>query len=90
MDTYRSVCSCYSVILVNECFRWMFDCCRVPGTSGLDWAISYAKEGENGNAGHVVVFRKNRAWKVEIAKDAHILSTGDLERFVGSVCSYIN
>ncbi|KLO07461.1 carnitine acetyl transferase [Schizopora paradoxa] len=63
-----------------DTYRWMFDCCRVPGTSGLDWAISYAKEGENGNAGHVVVFRKNRAWKVDIAKDAHILSTADLER----------
>ncbi len=66
----------------NECPRWMFDCCRVSGTSGLDFAVSYAKEGENGTSGHVVVLRKNRAWKVEIANGSLILSTDDLERFV--------
>jgi len=63
-----------------DTYRWMFDCCRVPGSSGLDWAVSYAKEGENGASGHVVVLRKNRAWKIDIGDDTHILSTGDLER----------
>ncbi|KAH8116536.1 carnitine acetyl transferase [Phellopilus nigrolimitatus] len=63
-----------------DTYRWMFDCCRVPGSAGLDWAVSYAKEGEQGNAGHVIVLRKNRVWKVDAAKDGTLLSTADLEK----------
>ena len=60
----------------------MFDCCRVPGSNGLDWAVSYAKKGDTGDSGHVVVLRKNRVWKIDIARDDSIISTGDLERYV--------
>lgn len=62
-----------------DTYRWMFDCCRVPA-EGLDWAVSYAKAGDSGMTGHVVVLRKNRAWKVEIGDGNQILSTADLER----------
>ena len=60
----------------------MFDCCRVPGAQGLDWSTSYAKESDVGNSGHIVVFRKNRVWKVEVAKDGRILSTDEMEKYV--------
>jgi carnitine O-acetyltransferase len=66
----------------TRCNRWMFDCCRVPGYSGLDWSISYAKESDTGDSGHIVVFRKNRAWKVDTAKDGRILATSELEKSV--------
>jgi Choline/Carnitine o-acyltransferase len=62
--------------------RWMFDCCRIPGPKGLDWSISCAKEGDLGDAGHIIVFRNNRVWKVEIAKDGRILSTDEIEKYV--------
>lgn len=60
----------------------MFDCCRVPGPQGLDWSVSYAKEGEIGDSGHIVVFRKNRAWKLETIQAGRILSTSELEKYV--------
>lgn len=63
-------------------FRWMFDCCRIPGPEGLDWSISYAKPGDLGDSGHIIVFRKNRVWKVETTKDGRILSTSELEKYV--------
>ena len=62
--------------------RWMFDCCRVPGPDGLDWSVTYAKQGDLGDSGHIVVFRQNRPWKVDTAKDGRILSTAELERSV--------
>jgi carnitine O-acetyltransferase len=58
----------------------MFDCCRIPGLQGLDWSISYAKEGDPGPNGHIVVFRNNRVWKLDAAKDGRLLSTTDLEK----------
>lgn len=58
----------------------MFDCCRVPNNKGDDWAISYAKEGDQGNSGHVIVLRKGRVWKVDIARDGALISTRDLEK----------
>lgn len=63
-----------------DTYRWMFDCCRVPGPTGMDWAVSYAKEGEQGDSGHIVVLRKNRVWKVKIAQGRQLLSTSDLEK----------
>lgn len=59
----------------------MFDCCRVPG-EGLDWSVSYAKAGDIGNSGHIVVIRKNRFWKVEITENGRILSTEEIEKYV--------
>lgn len=59
----------------------MFDCCRVPGPQGLDWSISYAKAGDSGDSGHIVVFRHNRAWKVEATSDGRILSTAEIEKY---------
>ena len=60
--------------------RWMFDCCRIPGPEGLDWSISYSKEGETGNTGHIVVIRKNRFWKINAAFSGRILGIDELER----------
>jgi len=58
----------------------MFDCCRIPGSQGLDWSTSYAKEGDLGNSGHITVFRRNRVWKVDATKDGKILSFSDFEK----------
>ncbi|KAL1748690.1 acyltransferase ChoActase/COT/CPT [Schizophyllum fasciatum] len=62
-----------------DTYRWMFDCCRVPG-HGLDWSVTHAKPGDTGDSGHIVVTRNNRFWKVPAAQDGRILSTEDLER----------
>ncbi|KZT27937.1 acyltransferase ChoActase/COT/CPT [Neolentinus lepideus HHB14362 ss-1] len=62
-----------------DTYRWMFDCCRVPGADGLDWSVSYAKEGDTGGSGHVVVLRKGRVWRLDAAQNGRILSTGELE-----------
>jgi carnitine O-acetyltransferase len=51
----------------------MFDCCRVPGPEGLDWSVSYAKPGELGDSGHIIVIRKNGVWKIDACKDGKIL-----------------
>ncbi|KAF9461247.1 acyltransferase ChoActase/COT/CPT [Collybia nuda] len=66
--------------LCMDTYRWMFDCCRVPGPQGLDWSVSYAKEGEKGDSGHIIVIRKNRVWKVEATQKGRILSTSELEK----------
>lgn len=60
----------------------MFDCCRVPGPQGLDWSVSYAKQDDSGDSGHIVVFRKNRVWKVDVTNNGQILSTNDIEKYV--------
>ena len=74
----------------------MFDCCRIPGPSGLDWSISYSKEGETGYTGHIVVVRKNRFWKINTSHNGHILGIDELERsasrlllprIVGNICT---
>lgn len=65
-----------------DTYRWMFDCCRVPGPEGLDWAVSHAKAGDLGNTGHIIVIRKNRVWKLEATSNGEILSTADLARYV--------
>ncbi|EJD07249.1 carnitine acetyl transferase [Fomitiporia mediterranea MF3/22] len=63
-----------------DTYRWMFDCCRVPGSGGVDWADSYAKEGDLGDSGHIIVLRKNRFWRVDVSQSGSLLSTSDLER----------
>lgn len=60
-------------------YRWMFDACRIPGLGGEDWARSYATPEDTGSSGHIVVLRKNRFWKIDIAPHGQILSTSDLE-----------
>ena len=63
----------------------MFDCCRVPG-EGLDWSVSYAKSGDLGNSGHIIVLRKNRVWKVEVTQNGRLLTTQEIERQAFSPC----
>ncbi|KAG5340287.1 hypothetical protein C0989_002303 [Termitomyces sp. Mn162] len=68
--------------LCMDTYRWMFDCCRIPGPQGLDWSVSYAKENDTGNSGHIIVFRNNRVWKVEAADGGRILSTAEQIRYI--------
>ncbi|KAG8740550.1 Carnitine O-acetyltransferase mitochondrial [Ceratobasidium sp. 414] len=64
-----------------DTWRWMFDCCRVPATDGKDFSISFAKAGDTGDSGHVVVMRNGRLWKVDAAAPGGgLLGTEDLER----------
>ncbi|KZT07250.1 carnitine acetyl transferase [Laetiporus sulphureus 93-53] len=60
-----------------DTYRWMFDCCRVPGKPA-DWSVSYAREGDRGDSGHVVVLRRGRVWKLEPWKDGRLLSVDEL------------
>ncbi|KAJ6519132.1 carnitine acetyl transferase [Mycena sanguinolenta] len=62
-----------------DTYRWMFDCCRVPGPEGLDWSVTYAKPGETGDKGHIIVFCNNRPWKVEATRDGQICSVRQFE-----------
>ncbi|KAH8832947.1 acyltransferase ChoActase/COT/CPT [Flagelloscypha sp. PMI_526] len=61
-----------------DTYRWMFDCCRIPGLEGLDWAVSHSKETDDGASGHIIFIRKNRLWKVDASKDGRLLSTSEL------------
>ncbi|KAK7056386.1 hypothetical protein VNI00_002940 [Paramarasmius palmivorus] len=64
-----------------DTYRWMFDCCRLPGPHGLDWSASYAKEGDNGTEdAHIIVFRRNRPYKVTAATGGRILSLDEFQR----------
>lgn len=63
-----------------DTYRWMFDCCRIPGPRGLDWSLSYAREGDDGNMGHIIVFRNGRIWKLDVAPHGQLLSTEEFER----------
>ena len=62
-----------------DTFRWMFDCCRIPG-DGLDWAVSHAKAGDDGRSGHVVVLHRGRVWKLDPWQDGTLLSLDELQR----------
>ncbi|KAF9071585.1 acyltransferase ChoActase/COT/CPT [Rhodocollybia butyracea] len=62
-----------------DTYRWMFDCCRIPGSDGLDWSKSYAVEGDTGDSGHIVVIRKNRVWKIDATVDGRLISAEELE-----------
>ncbi|KAG6812724.1 hypothetical protein H0H92_000941 [Tricholoma furcatifolium] len=63
-----------------DTYRWMFDCCRIPGPEGLDWSVSYAKENDTGDSGHIIVIRNNRVWKIVAAEGGRILSTEEFEK----------
>ncbi|KAF5382849.1 hypothetical protein D9757_007296 [Collybiopsis confluens] len=59
--------------------RWMFDCCRIPSSDGLDWSNSFAVEGDTGDSAHIIVTRKNRVWKIDAAANGRLLGTNELE-----------
>ncbi|KAJ7735649.1 acyltransferase ChoActase/COT/CPT [Mycena maculata] len=63
-----------------DTYRWMFDCCRVPGPEGLDWSVTYAAPGDTGNDGHIIVFRNNRPWKVQATQNGRILEPREFEQ----------
>ncbi|KAJ8094509.1 hypothetical protein PM082_010943 [Marasmius tenuissimus] len=69
-----------------DTYRWMFDCVRIPGANGLDYSISYADAKDDGTKdAHVVVFRRNRPWKVQTAKDGKILSLEEVSRQIQQI-----
>ncbi|KAH9004490.1 acyltransferase ChoActase/COT/CPT [Lactarius hatsudake] len=70
-----------------DTYRWMFDCARVPGTEGLDWSVSHAKEGDTSGDGHVVVVRNGHFWRLDAAQDGRILSTAELEAQIERIVS---
>lgn len=62
-----------------DTYRWMFDCCRIPGLEGLDWSISHT--GANADElGHIIIVRKNRFWKLKGIVNGRILSMSELEK----------
>jgi carnitine O-acetyltransferase len=65
----------------------MFDCARVPGTKGLDWSVSHAKDGDTSGDGHIVVLRNGHFWRLDAAQHGRILSTAELEAQVASLLS---
>lgn len=67
--------------LCMDTWRWMFDCCRVPSPRS-DWSVTYAAEGSMGNSGHIIVFRRGRPWRIDVAPHGQILSTEELHRQV--------
>jgi len=67
-------------------YRWMFDCCRIPGLQGLDWSVSHASANAD-ELGHIIVTRKNRFWKIKGIVDNRILSMTELEKWVLPVSS---
>ncbi|CCM01355.1 uncharacterized protein FIBRA_03405 [Fibroporia radiculosa] len=60
-----------------DTYRWMFDCCRVPGQPA-DWSVTYSNAGDRGDSGHVVVLRRGRAWKLEPWQEGSLLSVSEL------------
>ncbi|KAI0628030.1 carnitine acetyl transferase [Trametes polyzona] len=61
-----------------DSWRWMFDCCRVPGPE-LDWCVSHAKEGDRGRSGHVVVLHRGRVWRIDPWQNGQLLSLEELQ-----------
>ncbi|ESK97823.1 carnitine acetyl transferase [Moniliophthora roreri MCA 2997] len=69
-----------------DTYRWMFDCCRLPGPHGLDWSASYAKEGDTGTEdAHIIVFRRNRPYKVVAATGGRILSMDEFQKQIQEI-----
>ncbi|KAF8141592.1 acyltransferase ChoActase/COT/CPT [Boletus edulis] len=67
------------VQICMDTYRWMFDCCRVPGAEGLDWSVSHAgTPNPHDDLGHVIVIRKNRFWKIKAQVQDNVLGMGDL------------
>lgn len=61
-------------------YRWMFDCCRIPGVP-VDWSISYASSSRAAiDLTHIVVVRKNRFWKVNVEVEGKVLGMAELMR----------
>ncbi|EMD39308.1 hypothetical protein CERSUDRAFT_82043 [Gelatoporia subvermispora B] len=65
--------------LCMDSWRWMFDCCRVPGETA-DWSVSHAQEGDRGDSGHVIVLRRGRIWRLEPWRDGQLLSVPELQQ----------
>ncbi|CAE6431865.1 unnamed protein product [Rhizoctonia solani] len=64
-----------------DTWRWMFDCCRVPGTDGKDFSVSFAQAGDTGDSGHVVVIRNGRLWRLDAsAPGGGLLGTEELQK----------
>ena len=62
-------------------FSWMFDCCRVPGTQGVDWVVSDAgSPNPHDDLGHVIAIRKNRFWKIKAQVGNKVVGMCDLIR----------
>ena len=55
----------------------MFDCCRVPGLSGMDWSVSYSVPENRGIYGHIVVLRKGGRI-AEMGTHAELLKRGEV------------
>ncbi|KAI0035341.1 acyltransferase ChoActase/COT/CPT [Vararia minispora EC-137] len=70
-----------------DTFRWMFDCCRVPGPEGLDWSVSYARPDDLGDSGHIAVVRNGRFWRLDMTQGGQLLSTLDLVRQLQHIVS---
>ncbi|KAG8220958.1 acyltransferase ChoActase/COT/CPT [Butyriboletus roseoflavus] len=65
--------------LCMDTYRWMFDCCRVPGTQGVDWSVSHAASpNPHDHLGHVIVVRKNRFWKIKAEVGGEVAGMRDL------------
>ncbi|OJT06724.1 Carnitine O-acetyltransferase, mitochondrial [Trametes pubescens] len=62
-----------------DSWRWMFDCCRVPGPE-VDWCVSHGKAGDRGRSGHVAVLHRGRVWKLDPWQNGQLLSLEELQR----------
>ena len=86
MDTYRYVEAFPKMSFGREpLYRWMFDCCRIPGLQGLDWSVSHAGTNVD-EVGHIIVVRRNRFWMIKGIVDGRILSMTELEKWVIRHC----
>ncbi|KAJ7210553.1 acyltransferase ChoActase/COT/CPT, partial [Mycena pura] len=72
-----------------DTYRWMFDCCRVPGP-GLDWSVTYARPDDTGDSGHIIVFRNNRPWKVPTTLNGRILSVREITKQIQYIVNNSN
>ncbi|KAF8693090.1 carnitine choline acetyltransferase family, partial [Rhizoctonia solani] len=83
MDTWRQVTSKTRTNPLTDPLysSWMFDCCRVPGTDGKDFSVSFAQAGDTGDSGHVVLIRNGRLWRVDAsAPGGGLLGTDELQK----------
>lgn len=65
--------------LCMDTYRWMFDCCRIPGLHGLDWSVSHTGSKAD-DLGHIIIVRRNRFWKLKGIINGRILSMTELEK----------
>ena len=92
MDTWRYVSPSLDLFytVFSSQNRWMFDCCRIPGQEGKDWSVSYAKPGDDGTSGHIVVFRKGRVYRLDPWQDGRLLSVDELQQWVYSILLHLS